>query len=115
MPRKALLCKGGEECPGMVCLAETEKGELSLIEHHEGVEEPRVFPVSLSSLMDASLGAKTHFASGDGTCEILPTSKRVVIAISEPGGTRAYYFVPRDHFKRVVENFERPGNHAYAS
>lgn len=99
----------------MVCISETDVGELSLIEHNEGAEEPRVFPVSLSSLVDASLGAKTHFASRDGTCEILPTSKRVVIGIAQPGGTRSFYFVPRDHFKSVVENFERPANHAYAS
>lgn len=115
MPRKVLLCKGGEECPGTVCLAETDGGELSLIEKHEGLEDSRVFPVSLHSLLDASLGAKMHFASEHGTCEILPTSKRVVIGIVEPGGSRAYYFVPRDHFRTVVEKFAHPANHAYAS
>jgi hypothetical protein len=102
MPRKALLCEESEGCPGRVILVHNDQGQCELHVTHRDIEGERIFSCSTNCLQNAAMGAKTHIASKDGTCEIMPTSKRMVISVAPPGGTKAYYFVSREEFENAL-------------
>ena len=97
MRRIAVLCHGGDDCPGKAFVRLTENGrcELAL-----GVEEDdlRCFPCSLSALINVGLGAKTHLASEFGFCTLSRQPGGVRITVAPWGGIPARYLIPLDDY-----------------
>jgi hypothetical protein len=96
MRRIAVLCHGGDDCPGEAFVRLTDHGrcELALGEH----DDLRCFQCSLSALINVGLGAKTHLASDYGSCTLSRQPGGVKITVSEWGGIPFQYLVPLDDY-----------------
>lgn len=101
MPRIAVLCQGGDNCPGKASVRLGDHGRCELVLEQD--DQAVCFPCSLSALINVGLGARTHLASDFGSCTLSRKPGGVKIMMTPWGDTPAAYLVPLSSYADALD------------
>ena len=80
----------------------TRRGQCELI--FRSNESRCTFPISLSSLINVGLGARTHLASDFGACALTKTPGGVKITLTPWGADLLEYLVPMNLYADALDD-----------